>query len=130
MTRMVFHTGEFLNQGCNARERPQVGLVTTADRTGHEGLDHLFGLIGGQLVREDVLDRLLPAIDVRLPARLPLQDVRGLVRPAHGDRRVRIDAQHHGHRVTEARDGSLTGKGTFDYANRGIACMTGTWNSE
>ena len=49
MTRMVFHTGEFLNQGCNARERPQVGLVTTADRTGHEGLDYLFGLIGGQL---------------------------------------------------------------------------------
>ena len=47
MTRMVFHTGEFLNQGCNARERPQVGLVTTADRTGHEGLDrHLRPALG------------------------------------------------------------------------------------
>ena len=49
MTRMILYTSQFLDQGCNARERPQVGLVTTADRTRHQGLDHLCGLIGGQL---------------------------------------------------------------------------------
>jgi hypothetical protein len=38
-----------LDQGCNAGECPQVGLVATADRTRHQGFDHLFGLIGGQL---------------------------------------------------------------------------------
>lgn len=49
MTWMVLHTGEFLDQGCNARERPQVGIVTTANWARHQRLDHLFGLIGGQL---------------------------------------------------------------------------------
>jgi len=49
VTRMILHTGQFLDQDCNARERPQVGLVTTVGRTRHQGFDHLLGLISGQL---------------------------------------------------------------------------------
>lgn len=41
MTWMTLHTGQLLDQGCNAGKRPQVGPVPTAHRAGNQGLSDL-----------------------------------------------------------------------------------------
>ena len=78
MSRMIANPRQIFDQQCDARQRPEIGLVTLSHRTGQQRGGHLLGLLGrhfrlgsrralaGQGRLAAFLPRLLPAVS-RLP---------------------------------------------------------------